>query len=184
MSDQLQTMMNNIEEKTGKPFQSWVDLVKAQNFAKHGEILKFLKGEHAFTHGYANLVAHKAKESDAGSIDDKDAMIDAQYQGKEHFRPLYDKLVQSILQLGDDIELAPKKSYMSLRRKKQFACLKPATKSRFEVGINLKGHPSKGILHEVSKSNAMFSHQINIAKDEALNPEVMEWLKKAYDNAG
>lgn len=184
MSDQLQTMMNNIEEKTGKPFQSWVDLVRAQNFSKHGEIMKFLKGEHAFTHGYANLVAHKAKESDAGSITDKDAMIDAQYKGKEHFRPLYDQLIESILKLGDDVELAPKKSYISLRRKKQFGCLNPATKSRFEVGINLKGHPSQGMLQQVTKSSAMFTHQINISKDEVLSPEVIEWLQKAYENAG
>lgn len=184
MSDQLQTMINNIEEKTGKAFQFWIDLVRTQNFAKHGEIMKFLKGEHGFTHGYANLVAHKAKESDANSIDDKDAMIDAQFKGKEHFRPLYDQLIQSVCKLGKDVELASKKSYMSLRRKKQFGCLKPATKTRFEIGINLNGFPSQGILQEVTKSGAMFTHQIDVLKDEDWNPEVIDWLKKAYENAG
>lgn len=184
MSDPVQTMMNNIAEKTGKPFEDWLKLVRKQNFAKHGEILKFLKGEHAFTHGYANLVAHKSKESDAGSIADKNGMIDAQYKNKEHFKPLYEKLRSTVAKFGSDVEFSPKKAYVSLRRKKQFGCLNPATKSRFEVGINLKGHPSEGILQEVKKPNAMFTHKISIMKEEKLNPEVLTWLKKAYDNAG
>lgn len=184
MSDQLKTMMNNIAEKTGKPFQEWVDLVRAKNFSKHGEIMKFLKGDHGFTHGYANLVAHKAKESDSDSIADKDSMIDVQYKGKEHFLSIYEELSKAVAKFGKDVEFSPKKAYVSLRRKKQFGCLKPATKTRYEVGINLKGQPSEGILEAITKSGAMFSHQINISKDEKLNPEIIKWLKKAYENAG
>ena len=48
-----------------------------------------------------------------------------------------------------------------LRRKKQFATLNPATKTRFEIGINLKGQEPKGKL-EPEKPNAMCSHKINL----------------------
>ena len=50
------TMMDNIEKNFGKPFEEWIRIVKNEKLEKHGEILKYLKEEHGFTHGYANLV--------------------------------------------------------------------------------------------------------------------------------
>lgn len=183
MDPAAKKMIDNLKKNTGKSLEQWIKIVQKQNFSKHGEIIKYLKSEHEFTHGFANLVAHKARASDAGSIADKDSLVDAQYKGKEHFRPLYDKLLKDILKFGKDVEIAPKKSYVSLRRKKQFGCLNPATKSRFEIGINLKGQAGKGKLQEITKANAMFSHKIDLKGIEEVDAEVMNWLKKAYENA-
>jgi predicted transport protein len=178
-----QTMIENLHKNTGKTMEQWTAIVNKENFAKHGEIVKFLKEKHSLTHGFANLIAHKAKGSDAGSAENQDDLIVKQYQGKEHFKPLYDKLMENIQQFGNDIEIAPKNAYVSLRRKKQFAILNPATKTRFEIGINLKGQESKGKL-EAEKPNSMCSHKINISSMNDLDKEVFEWIKKAYDNAG
>jgi predicted transport protein len=183
MDKATQTMIENLNKNTGKTLEQWIGIVKEQNFAKHGEIVKFLKEQHGFTHGFANLVAHKTKETDAGSVENKDDLITSQYQGKEHFRPIYDKLISEIQTLGNDIEIAPKKAYVSVRRKKQFATLNPATKTRFEIGINLKGQEPKGKL-EAEKPNAMCSHKINLADIKEIDKEVIEWIKKAYENAG
>jgi predicted transport protein len=157
--------------------------VKTQDFAKHGEIMKFLKEEHGHSHGFANLIAHKAKGSDAGSAENQDDLIVKQYQGKEHLKPIYDKLISEIRTFGNDIEIAPKNAYVSLRRKKQFALLNPATKTRFEIGINLKGHEPKGRL-EGEKPNAMCSHKIKLADIKDIDQEVVQWLELAYENAG
>ena len=184
MDDATKTMIENLKKKTGKSLEQWITIVRKQNFTKHGEILKFLKSEHDFTHGYANLVAMKSRGADAGSVENKDDLVTAQYKGKEHFKPLYDQLLKEVLKFGKDVEVAPKKAYVSLRRKKQFGCLNPATKSRFEVGINLKGHKSQGKLQEISKANAMFSHKIDLKGEEDIDQEVLDWLKKAYENAG
>lgn len=176
------TMIENLHKNTGKTLEQWIDIVKKQNFAKHGEIIKFLKEQHEFTHGFANLVAHKANETDAGSVENTDVLITAQYQGKEHFKPIYDQLLSEILKFGNDIEIAPKNSYVSLRRNKQFAILNPATKTRFEIGINLKGQEAKGKL-EAEKPNSMCSHKIKIADISEIDTEVMNWIKTAYENA-
>lgn len=184
MDKATQTMIDNLHKNTGKTLEQWIDIVNKENFAKHGEMLKFLKETHGLTHGFANLVAHKAKGSDAGSADDQDELITKQYQGKEHFKPVYQKIMSEIEKFGNDIEIAPKNAYVSLRRKKQFALLQPATKTRFEIGIILKGQESQGKLEVINTANAMCSHKINIADINDIDNEVIEWLKKAYENAG
>ena len=110
----------------------------------------------------------------------KGNVLNLQYKGKEHFKPLYDKLVNEISQFGNNIEIAPKKAYVSLRSKKQFAILNPATKSRFEIGLIIKDQKGEGVLEEIKTSNSMCSHKINLSSIEEINHEVMNWIKIAY----
>lgn len=179
----FQTMIDNLHKNTGKTLENWIEIVNRENLPKHGEIIKFLKEKHGLTHGFANLIAHKSKGSDAGSAENQDDLVTKQYLGKEHFKPIYDKLMAEIQQFGNDVELAPKNTYVSLRRKKQFAILNPATKTRFEIGINLKGQEPKGKL-EAEKPNSMCSHKINITDIKDLDNEVLNWIRAAYENAG
>jgi len=183
MDKGTQTMIENLYKNTGKTLEQWIDTVKKENLLKHGEVLRFLKEQHSLTHGFANLIALKAKGSDADSVENPNDLIKKQYVGKEHLKPLYDKLLADIQQFGKDVEVAPKNAYVSLRRKKQFAILQPVTKTRFEIGINLKGQESKGKLVEISSANAMCSHKIQLTDIRDIDMEVIEWIKKAYDNA-
>lgn len=184
MDKGTQTMIENLHKNTGKTLEEWIEVVKKESLSKHGEVMKFLKEQHSLTHGFANLIALKAKGSDAGSAENQDDLIKRHYQGKEHFKPLYEKLIIEIQKFGKDIEIAPKNAYVSLRRKKQFAILQPITKTRFEIGINLKGQEPKGKLEAINSSNAMCSHKINLTNMEDIDQEVIEWIKTAYNNAG
>ncbi len=184
MDAATQTMIENLRKNTGKSLDEWISIVRSKPFAKHGEVVSFLKSEHGFTHGFANLVALKARETDAGSASAPDEVVERQYQGKAHLRPIYDALVEKVNAFGGDVEIAPKNTYVSLRRKKQFAMLTPATKTRFEVGINLKGQEPEGILEAMPASNAMCSHRISLSSADEVGPEVVGWLHKAYEAAG
>lgn len=184
MDQATQTMIDNLGKNTGKSLDQWVAIVQKEDFKKHGEIVNFLKIGHEFTHGFANLVAHKALKSDAGSASDINELITKQYTGKEAFLPIYEKLISEIQKFGDDIEFAPKNAYVSVRRNKQFAMLIPATKTRYEIGINLKGHPTEGILEIDTKTNGMCSHKIHLANESEVTNEVINWLRTAYQNAG
>lgn len=183
MDKAVLTMIANLEKNTGRSLEKWIVIVKGQNTEKHGEIIKFLKQEHGLTHGYANLIAHKAKDTEAASAGNGEELIGKQYEGKEHFKPMYERLIAEIRTFGKDIDIAPKKSYVSLRRKKQFAILNPATKKRFEIGVNLKGREPEGKL-EAEKPNSMCSHKINLTTIEEIDGEVIGWLREAYHEAG
>jgi predicted transport protein len=183
MDKAMQTMIDNLHKNTGKSLEEWTTLINSKNFGKHGEMVKYLKEEYSLGHGFANLIAHKAKASDADSASDTNDLIAKQYIGKEHFKPIYDKIIHEITQWDGEFEVAPKNAYVSLRRKKQFAILQPATKTRFEIGINLKGQEARGVLEAINSANAMCSHKINIFSVDDLNQEVFDWIKKAFDAA-
>ena len=177
-------MEANIAEKTGKTVPQWVGIVKKSGLQKHGEIVKFLKADHGFTHGYANLVAHQALQSSAAHQDDQD-LVTAQYAGeKAALKPIYEALIKVVNGFGADVEAAPKKTYVSLRRKKQFALVQPSTKTRIDLGINLKGKPPAGRLEASGSFNAMVSHRVRLEKAKDVDAAVKAWLREAYDAAG
>lgn len=139
-------MIENLKEKTGHTLDEWKEINTKKKFSKHGEIVKFLKEEHQVTHGYAAEIALKALASDAASAADTEDLIESQYKGKEHLKPFYEKLIAEVQKFGGEFEIAPKKTYVSLKRNKQFIILNPASKTRFEIGFNLKGVEPKGKL--------------------------------------
>ena len=177
------SMIAGMKEKTGKTLPQWLKLAKASKETKHSAIVKHLKEKHGLTHGYANLVAHELRGSSA-SASAPDDLVAAQYSGKkENLKPVYDALMKKIATFGTDVEIAPKKSYVSLRRKKQFALIQPSTATRVDVGINLKGEPSGERLEESGSFNAMVSHRVRLTSAKDVDKELVGWLREAYERA-
>lgn len=179
-----QTMIDNLKKNTGKSLEDWISIVKKSGKEKHGEILKFLKVEHSFTHGFANLVALKSRGTDAASVAETGDLVGNQYKGKENLKPIYEKLVKEINKFGKDIEFSPKNAYVSVRRKKQFAIIQPTTKTRLDLGINIKGKSPEGKLEASGSFNAMVSHRVKIENADEVDNKVIDWLREAYESAG
>jgi Domain of unknown function (DUF5655)/Domain of unknown function (DUF4287) len=184
--EMLQSMIRNLEEKTGRSLQQWIPLVRKEKLAKHGEIVKWLKAEHGLGHGYANLVAQAALAEPGAAIGggSGDDLIDAQYSGaKAALRPIYDAIVDAVAGFGGDVEISPKKTYVSLRRSKQFALVQPSTATRVDVGLQLKGVPAGKRLEASGSFNAMVSHRVRLASAREVDRELVGWLKRAYEGA-
>ena len=71
-----------------------------------------------------------------------------------------------------------------LETQKQFALLQPSTKSRLDIGLNIKGQKPESKLEAGGSWNAMCTHRIRIEKPEDIDDETIQWLKKAYETAG
>lgn len=176
----------NIEKRTGKSLAELVAFVKSSGLAKHGEVIAMLKSKLGMGHGDANAIALHAKAAAAppSAVDDSpEAAVDALYTGpKAGLRPIHDALMTKLKGLGE-FEIAPKKGYLSLRRAKQFACITPATKTRLDVGIILKG--AEGTDRFVAQpAMAMFPFKVGLTTVGEVDKELMTWLKKAFDAAG
>ena len=184
MADEFEKMGASLRDKTGKALDEWIVTARAAGIAGHMAQVNHLKSAHGLGHGYANMIVHAANASSAAS-QDGDALVAAAFEGaRAHWRPLYDRLVALVRGFGNDVELAPKKGYVSVRRKKQFALLQPSTRERFDIGLALKGEAAAGPLELAGSWNAMVSHRVRIAAGEDVGGDIADWLRTAYDRAG
>lgn len=180
----IATQIANIEKSTGKKLDEWISIVNKSGLNKHGELVSFLKEKHGFTHGNANAIVHYAKQSHAGATDNDTDWVSEQYSGKENLKPWFDKILKELYALGSDVEMVPKKAYVSIRRKKQFAIIQPSTKERLDLGLNIKGVPPSGFVIASGSWNAMCTHRIKIDDEKMINRELYDWIHKAYEQAG
>ncbi len=179
VDDATATMIANFPARTGRSLDEWVALVRASGPAKHGEIMTMLKTEHGMSHGFANLVALTALKPDApASTDD---LVDAMYAGpKASLRSLHDAAVEAAREFGPDVEVAPKKAYVSLRRKKQFGTVGPGAGGKLEIGLNLRDVQPLGRLESTT---GMCTHRVRIASRDEMDAELLGWLRQAYELA-
>lgn len=182
----VQTQIANIQKKTGMSLDKLSTIVKKSGLTKHGEIRNMLKEKLGLGHGDANALVHAVFESDgtrAAEGKSEDAVLDEIYSGaKAGFRPIHEKLMKEIQKFGE-FEVVPKKGYVSLRRKKQFAMIGPKTNSRFEVGINAKDFKKHVRLMEQPKGS-MCNYIVNVNDAKEVDAELIAWLKSAFEGAG
>ena len=179
MSNALQTMINNMPEKTGKLLEEWKKILKTKAFTKHGEAVKFLKQEHNVTHGFANTIVSLSKENNDSAED----LVANQYKGKEQLLPMYKKLIQVVSGFGNDVKIVPKKTSASVIRKKQFTLIKPATKTRIDLGLKLKDKPTTDRLGNSGPLGTMCTHRVQLTEVAQIDDELITWLKEAYSKA-
>jgi len=179
------TQLRNIEVKTGHDLASLRAAVFASGKVKHGEVRTWLMETYGLGYGDANGLAHFAARPDsqgapAGTAEDELAAI---YAGKKaHLRAVYDAMMAAIRPFGA-FEIAPKKGYVSLRRKKQFATLGPKNASQAELGINLKDAIESDRIVAL-KPGGMCQYAVVLPGPEAVDDEVLDVLRRAYDAAG
>ncbi len=179
LDEAVRTQIRNIETSTGRSMDDWVALVRSSGRARHGEIMTLLKTDHGLTHGNANLIALTALRGPAAPVGDD--LVEAIYSGpKGSLRPLHDRVVALARGFGDDVQLAPKQTYVALRRSKQFGTVGPASGGRLEIGLNLKGLEPAGRLES---SSGMCTHRVRLNDAAELDDEVIGWLREAYDRA-
>jgi len=177
-------MIAGLKEKTGKTLEAWLNLLKTSGLAKHKEMMTLLKTTHGITHGYANMIALQALGSDSHTATDDSALVDGQYAGKKAaLRPVYEAILAAVKKLGKDVEVAPKKAYVSLRRDKQFAILQPSTATRLDVGLVLPGAEPTDRLETAGSFNAMVTHRVRVESADQVDKELLGWLRQAYSQA-
>ena len=188
MDKAVATQIANIQSKTGKSLDELAALLRASGHEKHGALRKFAQEEFGLGFGDANTLVHIALRSDGASQAadaglSGDEVLDGIYTGpKAGLRPIHDAIMKVVDGWGG-FEVAPKKGYVSLRRKKQFAMVGPGSNSRVDVGLNMKGTAGTERLVE-QKPGGMCSHQVRVTSVDEVDGQLLGWMRAAYDGAG
>ena len=72
---------------------------------------------------------------------------------------------------------------MSFIRKRQFVLIKPATKTRIDLGLKLKGEKITERLENSGPFGAMCTHRVRLTSTNEIDNELIEWLNEAYQKA-
>jgi hypothetical protein len=184
----VQTQLTHIQSKTGKSLDELRALLQQSGLAKHSDIRAMFQRDLGIGYGDANMLAQVLRNTDpeqaaAAQVATPDDAVNALYTGaKAGLHPIHDRLMAEIAQFGA-FEIAPKKGYLSLRRKKQFAMIGPATNTRVEVGLNMKGVDATARLAEMP-SGGMCNYKVKVTDVAEVDAELIAWIKRAYESAG
>lgn len=182
----LTAQIRNIEDKYGKSMDEWFAVIAASGKTKHTDVVAMLKTSHGMAHGAAHRVSLLARQAATAPADDSEQgdVTDALYTGKKAgLRPLHDALMSVIGGFGDDVEIAPKKGYLSLRRHKQFAMIQPSAAGRIDLGLILPGLQAERRLESAAGFNALFTHRVRVTSASDIDDQLAGWLRLAYDRA-
>ena len=189
VAEAQQSQLRNIEQATGRSIDDWVEVIRASGRQRHGEIVPWLKTEYGLSHGTAHRLAlvsidRWAGTSAAGGAAPSATLEDTLYpENRRHLLPLHEALMAEVQALGADIELAPKKGYVSVRRRKQFAMLQPAAK-HIDLGLILADAPAEARLESAASLNALFTNRVRVRSTDDIDAELRSWLREAYEAAG
>lgn len=173
--------LRNIEARYSKSLAELAESVEKSGLTKFGEKRDFLKKEFGMGHGDANAVVNflVGNKQEAQSAD---PLAEIYVGPKVALRGIHDAVMTAIEGFGE-FEVAPKKGYVSLRRKKQFAMVGPATKTQIEIGLNMKGVEGTERLIE-QPAGGMCQFKVRLSGIDEVDADLIGWLRAAYESAG
>jgi hypothetical protein len=174
--------LRNIENKIGLGLDAVRGEIVASGRVKHGDVRSWLMERYQLGYGDANALAHASKEADSVSTENTDPLASIYSGKKEHLRAIHEALIEKV-SLWGAFEAAPKKAYVALRRKKQFAMLGPKNASVAELGINLKSEVQNDRL-VAQKPGGMCQYTVELVGPRDIDEELLEVLRLAFEAAG
>lgn len=178
------TQLENVQKRTGKSLEELYGMLRASGLSKHGEMRDLFKRDLGMGHGDANAVVHAYRNARQDApAPAANEVVDAIYSGpKAPLRPIHDAFMAALEPFGP-FEIAPKKSYLSLRRRKQFAMVGPASKGRVEVGLNMRDvAPTDRLVAQ--PPGGMCQYKVYLSDASEVDAELLGWAKRAYEAAG
>lgn len=183
----VQTQIRNIEASTGKAFpelraliEAWGPLKYAQRRERIAQTFS-LSLAHADTLGACvDEIQRTEQRAAAGSTWKEES--EAWFSGpKAKFLPLFQELAREV-QSWPGVEFSPKKGYLSLRTKKQFATLGPVTGTRLEVGLNGKHFVAGDRLIQLP-AGQICHYQVRLSEGDQVDTQLLDWIRSAYEAA-
>ena len=184
-SDMRDAIIRNLLDKTGRSIGQWADLVGSKAPAgSRKERIAWLQREHALGHTQAAMIVDWVDRPEVFEEADPATLVESMVKGKEPIRPIFTRLTLEIEELGDDVKVEPRQTYVAFSRVRQFAVLQPSTATRLDVGLVLPdAEETQRLWPAGSFGSGRISHRVSLAHEDEIDAELIAWLRDAYDFA-
>jgi hypothetical protein len=179
-----------LAERSGHTLDEWVAIVRDSGPPSDKERREWLRKEHALSMPSADWIVERAA-GQGGDMDSPEAYLQAAHRyveemfggGKAALRPIYDALLKLGLGLGKDVKACPCRTIVPLYREHVFAQIKPATRTRIDLGFALGARAATGSLISTGgyAKKDRITHRIPISSVLEISDEVKKWLSTAYE---
>lgn len=186
----VQKWIETLREKTGHSMEEWLKLIKKEGPPTEKERRLWLKEKYGLGTNTAWWLAERAdgkgseEDTPEGYLKQAEIYVEEMFAGpKAGLRPIYDKLLKIGLGIGKGVKACPCKTMVPLYRNHVFAQLKPAARTRLDLGFSLGNMkvPARLIDTGGFAKKDRITHRIPIACLDEIDDEVKHWLKIAYD---
>jgi Family of unknown function (DUF5990)/Domain of unknown function (DUF5655) len=172
-----------LQARTGQDVLAWNERIAATAArVRAGEpaLRKWLSAEGVT--GYAQaLLVWETFGYPGFLVADAGELIDKQYADRPGLRPVFDAVLAALPALPGSVTVQARGTLVSLvSPRRTFAVLKPATKSRIDLGLRLDAALPEGRLRE-AKNLGQATVRIPLTTCGDVDDEVRRWLARAYE---
>jgi predicted transport protein len=184
--DMRGAIIRNLPEKTGRSIHQWAERVRSKAPAgSRKERIAWLAREYSLGHGQASTIVDWVDRPEVFEEPDAETLVASMFKGKEPIRPILTRLMSVIEELGEDVIVEPRQTYVAFSRGRQFALLQPSTATRLDVGLVLPDAADTARLRPAgSFGSGRITHRVSLAHEDELDAELTAWLRAAYAVAG
>jgi uncharacterized protein DUF5655/uncharacterized protein DUF4287 len=188
----MQQWIAKLPEKTGRSLEEWIALVRTSGPPTEEARSRWLMAKHKLGSNAARCIAGRAEGKGLEEADPEAYLraaaryVEELYAGgKAGLRLIHDRLVEIGLALGKDVKICPGKTIVPLYRAHVFAQIKPATRTRIDLGLALGAVPASKLPAHLVDTGGLakgdrITHRIGITSLEEIDAEVGRWLEAAY----
>lgn len=172
--------IEGLQSFTGKDLNDWMKILKSSKLEKRNDIIKWLKNDEGFGHMNASLLVGVYFNDGKPVYGSEKDLLENQFAKYENMRPLYEYLKKDILERDKDINFLPKKTYISISKKREFAAIN-IRNGEIRLGMDLGDMPYNETLQKSKLTGPMprISHMVVIKNDSDVNLNVKELLEIA-----
>jgi len=183
--DMRAKIIEGLSAKTGRSIRQWAELVRSKAPAgSRKDRIAWLQREHALGHGQASMVVDWVDRPELFADPDPATLVESLLKGKDAVRPVFTRLASVLEELGPDVRVEARQTYVAFARGRQFAVLQPATPTRLDVGLVLPHLRQTARLRPAgSFGSGRITHRVSLAHEDEIDAELTEWLSAAYEIA-
>ena len=180
--EMLEWMASLLEKRTGQKVEEWRQRIARHRFPDEPALRRWLTDQGVTDYGQTLLVWERfgyPSHMTAGFDD----LIGRQYADRPQLKPVLDAILSALPDVGPDIILQARKTYLSLVSKRRtFAVIQPTTKRRIDLGLRLADVKANGRLEPARRvGNGSMTVKLSLASPSDLDAEALRWLKGAFE---